>query len=631
MTTLLRPRRLSLRSLLALSLLVILMIMCLPAPKASAHAFLTDSTPGDGAVLSSAPASIDLKFSESVVVSAMTIDLVDSTGKHYRATSIRLASDPDADTEEPSEVVATLPPLGRDAYRLSWQTLSSDDLHRTNGILVFGIGQAVTAAGFAEPRPAPDEVALRTLIFVSLALAVGGLLARRLVSRAVTEASDPLDRAARRCVRWSIAGGITGIVGCTGLLLVEMVSAGSSVSDAINGPFGWHSLLRIGGFAGLVVAAWVPVRTSTRLMRVALVVAGSAAVAVDSALLGHSGAGTSLSLTRVVADAAHLISAGLWSGTLLLAVIVAIPAARRADGTSVQRMLRSFGGPAAVCVAVMIASGLYLASAAAASVDALLLTFYGRVLLIKVFVVLIICCLGVINHRRVRRSRSTVPGRTVALEAGAAVLVLGLAATLTSSQPAMEPQFVNAAAPAAVSTVSALAGDLQEAVDVRPNSPGRNVMLIDVYDTRRPSPAPIRGVTVVVSRPGAGSGPALPAVPVGDGRWAVTSDIAPATNLTITVTVRRPGMSSVSWSYPWALRAGSALPTAPAVVSRTPISGLLKSLSLSALIVFVLAGAWWTRAWRRRRTAVQEDMSTGGAASVPRPAPAEEAEPAPIH
>ena len=45
------------------------------------------------------------------------------------------------DTEEPVEVVATLPTLQRSSYRVSWETLSSDDLHRTSGVLVFGVGR----------------------------------------------------------------------------------------------------------------------------------------------------------------------------------------------------------------------------------------------------------------------------------------------------------------------------------------------------------------------------------------------------------------------------------------------------------------------------------------------------------
>ncbi len=123
----------------------------LTAPAASAHAFLVTSNPGDGAVVRTAPSVLRLDFSESVVLGATRIELTDSSGRVVQPTSLRIEQG--QDTEEPSHVLATLPALRRSAYRVSWQTLSSDDLHRTSGLFVFGVGTAVHAAPFVEPLP----------------------------------------------------------------------------------------------------------------------------------------------------------------------------------------------------------------------------------------------------------------------------------------------------------------------------------------------------------------------------------------------------------------------------------------------------------------------------------------------
>ena len=71
------------------------------------------------------------------MLSATRIDIVDAAGRHVTPTAMTVVSgtaqaDSD-DTEEPVEVVAALPTLHHSSYRVSWETLSSDDLHRTAG------------------------------------------------------------------------------------------------------------------------------------------------------------------------------------------------------------------------------------------------------------------------------------------------------------------------------------------------------------------------------------------------------------------------------------------------------------------------------------------------------------------
>ena len=203
------------RRLLGLAASVAALMMAVPAPAASAHAFLVASTPADGEVLQTAPAEIRFSFSESVNLEAMVIDIVDSENHHYRPIGLQLAdaSEESADTEEPAEVIAGLPFLGRDTYRIDWQTLSSDDLHRTSGTLVFGIGETPAVAGFVEPAPRLEEASLRVLIFLSLSAVLGGLLAARLLDRSGNDMATL--RAARRCRRAAVIGAAAGLMACS--------------------------------------------------------------------------------------------------------------------------------------------------------------------------------------------------------------------------------------------------------------------------------------------------------------------------------------------------------------------------------------------------------------------------------
>ncbi len=590
------------RRLWVLPALVVGLLTLLPAPAASAHAFLVASSPADGATLGSAPSEIRLSFSESVALDAMDIDIVDAAGRHFPPSAIRLA-DPTGDagstavdTEAPAEVVASLPVLADGAYRLSWRTLSSDDLHVTDGVLVFGVGEQVSAAGAVEPTPPLDETLLRAALFLSLAAALGGIVAGFLLGRPVT--GDGI-WAVRCCWWWSAAGAGVGIVAGAALLVDQVIAGGASIVGVLESSFGAHMMLREVGFGLLLVAAILLLRRNSQVVGGwASAILGAAAVGIGTALMGHPGAGLVVSTTRVIADAAHLLAAATWSGTLFLGVAVALPYARRGGGLTVRRMLTAFGGPAAILFGVMVVSGLYLASSAVGSVDALLLTFYGRTLALKLLIVAVVGVLGVTNHRRLRRRADNLPSRTVIAEAGAALVVLVLAAMLTGGQPAMEPEFVSPVGESAVPLRDGAAGDLQETVAIGPNTPGQNVILLSAADTRRPAPAPIRGVLVSIIDATGRAGDPIAASKLAGGQWSVATTLEGAGQFDVVVTVQRPGMADVRSSYPWSLSApaGSADQT---IVSRAPLEGVLRLLSLLSLLV--LAGVVVVLVRRRRR------------------------------
>ncbi|HEY3716856.1 MAG TPA: copper resistance protein CopC [Jatrophihabitantaceae bacterium] len=585
------------RRAITLAAAIVALLMVLPATPASAHAFLSDSNPADGSSLATAPDALRLAFSESVVISATHIDVVDSDGTHYPVSNVHLVGAESGSTEDPVQVVATLPTLPHSAYRVSWQTLSSDDLHRTSGLLVFGIGRPVTAAGQREPAPRLDESSLRWLLFLCLSFSLGGLLAVRLLRRSGAD-----DAAGRRCARLSAFGAAAGALCAVALLVDQYAASGSSVVNLLRGSYGARWLVREIGFGLLVAAALLAYRASRpKVVRIAVTVGGAACACIGSALLGHSGAGRAVASTRVAADGAHLAAAATWAGALLVLVAVGFPLWRKGKVPSddVRAVLRRFGVYAAACVSIIVVTGVYLASDVVGSVDAALLTTYGRTLLIKVAVVTAAGGLGLLNHRRLRRRRPTgVPVRTVAAEAIAAALVLGLAALLTSGQPAREPQFVASPRPATVPVLTAAVDDLQQALAIRPNRPGRNVVTVSVFDTRRPAPAPIRRVVVsMIGLDGRRTGP-LAAERLADGRWSVAGDVTSPGRLGVEVTVLRAGLPEATHLYRWTV-GGTRSVTRPATVSTAPIGDRLRLLAI--LLAAMLALGWTAFVIRSRR------------------------------
>jgi copper transport protein len=594
----LRARRRSrARPLVLLLAAALVAVVVGPASTAQAHAFLAGSNPADGQVLTAAPRQLRLDFSESVVLSATRIDIVDAEGRHLAPTGMTLVARDDTgdsgDTEEPVEVVAALPTLHRSSYRVSWETLSSDDLHRTSGVLVFGVGQAVTAGGLDEPAPPPLEAALRWLVLLGLSGALGGSLALHLLAPA-SAVGPPAPGAAsavalaRRC---SVAGAATAVVGALVLLVTQLSLGGSWALPLLWSGYGLRWGLRELGLLVVLGAALARPRLPRSAAGWAPLGTGTALACVGAALLGHSGTGRSPDPTRVLASAAHLGAAATWAGCVTVLALVLAPRVRRdaAARESARAVLQRFGPAATVCVAVLVVTGVYLSSEVVGSVDAAVSTVYGRTLLLKVTLAAVAGALALVNTVQLRRrSRRSTPRRTVLAEAAAAVGVLALAAILTSGQPAMEPQLVQSAIRSTDGLVDRKVADLQETVSIRPNRPGPNIVLVDVFDTRRPAPSPVRGVVVSLIPPGDPSGAPLRAEPLGDGRWSVSTTLEAAGAVTVHVAVQRVDLPDTTATYGWTV-GGAPEQTRPAVVSTAPLGPGLRVAA--GLLLFALLGA----------------------------------------
>jgi copper transport protein len=588
----------------AAALLVALaVIVGLPGP-ASAHAYLERTNPADGAVLDRAPDRIALYFSEHVVVEATRIELVDSVGRVTELSGLELETDEPEDTEVPSVVTAPLPDLPRDSYRVRWSTLSSDDLHRTSGYFVFGIGTAVTPAGFDEPRPRVTESGLRWLVLLGFGLALGSALVSALVARLVGAGRG--GRTSRRLVILGRSGIVVAALASVALLVDQAVVARLGVGQLVSSGYAGRWCLRELGLLVLFVGLG---RGRGTRARSAMVVLGAGTASVASALLGHAGADPGTAYTRVAVTGVHLVAVLTWVGAVMALAVVVLPRAAPDDVPRARALMRSFAVPAAGLLGVGVASGVYLASGTVASVDAVLATTYGRTLLVKLGLLAAMSVLALSNHRRLRGPHDLdLPVRGVRGEAAVAVLLVAATAVLTSAQPATEPQF----RPQPVATqgpVGGRAADLQVGVDVSPGIAGVNVVSVTVFDTRRPSPGEVTGVTIDTGDGG------IAATALGEGRWSVSGLDLRAGPRTLRVTATRPGLPPATLSTPWTVGAGGA--SRATVVSVHPLGGPLRGLALGLSVVVAL-GLLAVRRVSRRRAARTDPGPPAAGAGAPR-------------
>jgi len=572
---------------------------------ASAHAYLTGSSPSDGESLATAPTTVRLEFSEHLVVESTRIVVTDSAGREYPLRALRAEpietglqsaeAEPGAglegavaDTEAPLAIVAGIPPLRPGAYHLAWESLSSDDLHRTAGGLTFGIGTAVDATGVSEAPPDPVDAARRLALFLGLSLALGGAVVGRLAHRRDGEEMTTVEA---RCARIGVVGALLTAGSAAVWLLLDAVRAGGWVA---SGTYATHWALRE---AALLILAVLLARRAP----VWLVAAAALGACVATASLGHSG--LTGGATWVTASALHLLTATAWAGSVALLGWVALRhRALDLPRGQVTAIMRRFLWPATVSVSIVAVTGIYLASDVVVSVDAALTTSYGRLLLAKLAVVALAGLLAAGTSRRLHRgnrapaepsspgdpadrtARTRVAGpalrsRRIAAEAGLLGLALVLAAAITSGQPPISPLLVDAV-DGQSQTLDRTVGDLQETVRVGPNAPGDGVATVEVLQTRRPVLGPVTGVSVAV-----GSRAAAPARHVAATRWVAGVRLTGSGPTTITVIVDRRSLPPTSATFDWVV--GPPVSAPARVVSRAPLAGPLQLLA-AALTVGLL-------------------------------------------
>jgi copper transport protein len=477
---------------------------------AEAHAAVVSTTPANWQVLTTTPTDISMTFSEPVDLGLATVRVVGPAGD-------TIGTGEPAHAEGRPEVVTVAVPrvLTDGTYTVTWHVTSADT-HPAKGAFAFSVGQpTATPSSTAAPVEPGGPVALlfgaaRGLSFAALALFVG----------AAFFAAWCLPAASRdrrwRVLLWS---GWCGLVVTTVLvsLLYGPYATGGTIADTASllgssagTRMGVVMLLRL-ALLGLLAAGllWFlrreEVEDPPRRTRAAVVLVASLGLAATWSAAAHSATG----VVALAVDAVHLTAMAVWLGGL--AVVAAVPL--RSGGVAAMRVsLPRFSRVAVVSVILMVLTGLFQSWRLVGTAQALVDTTYGRLLLVKAALVVVLVGSGLLARRWVRRhygfpvvtvsDRRRVArgpdggqvrrfGTVVAVEAGIAVLVLGLTAVLVGTDSArVELAAAKAAATAVVPGVpvvvafdaGGVAGRGRVSAVLTPGSVGANELHITVLD-----------------------------------------------------------------------------------------------------------------------------------------------------
>lgn len=262
----------------------------------------------------------------------------------------------------------------------------------------------------------------------------------------------------------------------------------------------------------------------------------AAALVGTLAFAGHAiGAQGIESVLHPIADGLHLIAAAAWAGALVPLAALLRAAEHEPDSLAVARIaIRRFSTIGIVSVAVILVTGGVNTWYLAGSIDALLGTDYGRLLLVKIALFFVMVALAAVNRLRltprVLLDAKPVEGRrallqlrrNAALEALAGALVVAIVAALGILPPASHAgHAASGAVPADASFQHIHTDDGMANVTIEPGHvgvAGATIQLLDPGENELDAQA----VTLTLVPPVAGAKPITrPALQGADGLWYV--------------------------------------------------------------------------------------------------------------
>jgi copper transport protein len=518
------------RALLAtLALGIGLASLALPS-SAVAHALLLSSQPAAGSTVGSAPTEVVLTFGETPDPRLSSIKVLDSKGTDYASAPLQ------AVPGEPLRLRIGVGQLGDGVYTVSWRTVSAVDGHIAAGSFAFGVGVAVTA-GAGQPSPTGTGQPLSAAATVARWLLYLGLVALFGVGFVLVAIRRP---ASSDLLRFAAAGWISSAVGAVGVVGLQWSDAGADIGTIVGTSIGASGIARLvaAAITGALVAAAAAQPPRRRVLLGLAAVGAAISMAID-VLAGHAAAGATPAFD-VGAQWLHVVGVGLWIGGL-----AALLLSLRGEGSEEKaRAARRFSTWATIALVVVAGTGVLRAIAEVGTVDALLASDFGIVVIAKTVLLLFLTVFGATNRfinvpaaiRQLRGLR-----RVGSAEVALATVVLVLSAALVNLAPPVSS--AGQQAPAA-RPIIAVGSDFGTSVRVRlvatPGAAGFNDFALAVtdYDSGAPVDAPAATLRfTVVSKSGVGpstldlpsTGPGIFAASGGnlslDGIWKILATV----------------------------------------------------------------------------------------------------------
>ena len=428
---------------LVATLAILVGVLALGTTAASAHATLESSSPADGQSVLTSPSEIRITFSEAVTTISGGLSVLDADGKTVDVGNSEVVGG--------RTLVAPISEtLSDGTYVATYRVLSADG-HPVSGSILFGVGNGALDRS-AQPSSTGDRLweiiggISRFIMYLAALVAAGVAFFLAFIH---DHAED----------RWRIVpfvriGSILALLSAIGIVMSQAalltgkgagaITDSTVLRDVLNQNLGWSLALLMIGLAAVHLSTDIPKKVVSQ----SLAVYGGLAVTVSFAVWGHA---TELSPTAIslAADAIHATAAALWLGGLVglvMVLSVRTPETVRATAGIIGRFSRM----AFWSVIALTLAGLTLTiTGSGASLNSILTTTWGQLVLAKIGLTLIVVLIAAWNRRTLVPSLTSPTEntdelavrwatllRTIRAEAVLLVAVVALTAIVVNVPPA---------------------------------------------------------------------------------------------------------------------------------------------------------------------------------------------------
>jgi copper transport protein len=444
--------------------------------------------------------------------------------------------------EGPRLGVHLKPDLPDGSYTATYRVISADG-HIVSSGFVFSIGKpgkapsqtvAELTAGSGSGKVTETVFGIaRGLQYAAMALAVGGLvflLLAWLPALAALGGAGPTWSAAARGFgsrlrrTLVVAAALGALSAAAGVVMEGAEAAGVSGFSALKWTIVHETLeTKFGTIWGIAVLAWLafgvlaaaglrrPAERRPNPLLLIFLFAPLVFIVMEPALSGHGSTQSPVPLNFPV-NVIHVAAMAVWLGGLATLLFV-LPRATRAlepadRGRLLAANLSRFSRVALVSVAAILLTGLIQAYVYVRQLDALIETGYGRAVLIKFALLMVLIAIGAYNRRRSvpRLERIAAGGespgraglllrRALRAEVALLVVVLGVTAALASYAPPVTAQ----SGPFASESQF---GPIQLEMTVEPAQVGANEIHLYLFDAKSGAPfSKIKELKAIASLP----------------------------------------------------------------------------------------------------------------------------------
>ncbi|MCD2248281.1 copper resistance protein CopC [Listeria marthii] len=420
-------------------IVILLYILIVPVQHVSAHAYLENSNPADQSHIKTAPEKVTLVFNEEIEADFPLIEVKDSSGKRVETGKTAVSK------KNNHMVEASLPAdLKDDVYSVSWRVVSADG-HAVTGVISFKLGDTKATFQANEVPSSGADVQIssvqKVILYIGFSLFIGMLL----FGLGLYPRQEPMtEKIAGRLkkIAW-LALAFLGVALLIQLFVQTSITTGVSIWESFQPSQLTAFLATKTGYMWISeFVVWFVLAIFTVIMFRKNKQSSWFALLTETALIGYlifakaqngHAAASADKIVSITADMLHMIAASVWVGGILVLLFV-LPRTGKA-----REIWSRFAIVAIIAVASILVSGLLMAVMNIGQMANLFTTNYGKMLLFKIGLFLLMALLGLGHYIYLKIQNKKIPFKTILVELIIGTIILVVASVLTNVQTPPPP------------------------------------------------------------------------------------------------------------------------------------------------------------------------------------------------